>query len=173
LNNWQTATLAASLAETEVWKDLQNSKATAELELEQCKNTWRSEACDLAQKVLDQLAYDHRVKEAFKETSRAALIEPLQKFITVLEKETRVETLANATSRIEYLQRQIAQAVEEAWKKKQSARKKPVKPVEIIRLSEVLRITTIQDSTQWEELRDRLDQTVRQALDQGHDVHFE
>jgi len=173
LNNWQTATQAASVVEPDDWKDLQNSRAAAELELEQCKNAWRNEARNLAQIVLDQLAYDQRVKETFNETNRAALIEPLQKFIADLEKETRVETLANAASRIEYLQRQITQVVEDAWKKKQDAERKPVKPVETIRLSEVLRITTIQNASQWNEIRDRLDQTVQQALELNHEVRFE
>jgi hypothetical protein len=173
LNNWQTATQAASVVDAEVWKDLQNSKAAAELELEQCKNAWRNEAQDLAQKVIDQLAYDQRVKEIFNEAGREALIEPLQKFITDLQKETRVETLANAPGRIEYLYRQIVQLVEEAWKKKQAAEQKPVKPIETIRLSEVLKITTIQTASQWDEINQRLDQTVRQALDQGHEVRFE
>jgi hypothetical protein len=161
------------VVDQEVWKDLQNSKAAAELELEQCKNAWRNEARDLAQKVIDQLAYDQRVQETFNEASRAALIEPLQKFITDLEKETRVDFVANAPGRIEYLHRQIAQMVEEAWKKKQAAEQKPVKPVETIRLSEVLKITTIQKFSQWEEIRDRLDQVVREALNDGKDIKFE
>jgi hypothetical protein len=173
LSNWQTATRAASVVEPEVWKNLQNSKAAAELELEQSKNAWRSEARSLAQQVLDQLVYDHRVKELFSETSRAALIDPLQKFTADLEKETRVETLANAAGRIEYLHRQISQAVEDAWKKKQAAEQKPVKPVETIRLSEVLKITTIQNTSQWDEIRDRLDKIVKAAINDGKDIKFE
>jgi polyhydroxyalkanoate synthesis regulator phasin len=173
LNNWQTATQAASVVDPEIWKDLQNSKAAAELELEQCKNTWRNEARALAQKVIDQLAYDQRVKDIFNEAGRATLIEPLQKFITDLEKENRVETLANGTARIEYLHRQVTLLVDEAWKKKQAAEKKPIKPVETIRLSDVLKITTIQNVGQWEEIRNRLDQVVKDALAKGNEVEIE
>lgn len=173
LKNWQTAIQATSVVETEVWKDLQNSKAAAELELEQCKNTWRRDALKLAQKILDQLSFDHRVKETFNESSRVALIEPLQKFVIDLDKENQVEILVNANSRIDYLQRQIAKLVDEAWNKKQKSEQKPAKAVETIQLSEILKITTIQNLDQWEEIRERLDQTVHQALEKGHEVHFE
>jgi len=173
LNNWQTASQAATFVETEVWKDLQNSRAAAELELEQSKNAWRAEAQKLAQKVLAQLSYDQRVKETFNEASRAALMEPLEKYLVHLQEETQVETLANASGRIEFLRKQITKAVEEAWKKKQAAEQKPVKQVETIRLSEVLKITTVQDAAQWEDILNRLDGAVRQALEQNHDVRFE
>ena len=172
LNNWQTAIETARVTELTVWKDLQNSKASADLELEQYKNTWRTEARDLAKKIIDQFNYDHRVKELFNESSIRTLIDPLHKFITDLEKEIQVENLVNANSRIEYLQRQITQLVDEAWNKKQKS-EKPFKAVEIIQLSEVLKITTIQNLDQWKEISERLDKIVHQALQKGYEVHFE
>lgn len=176
LSNWQTASQAATIVEPDVWKDLQNSRAAAELELEQRKNAWRMEARELVQKVLDQLSFDHQVRETFNEPSRAALIEPLEKYLDDLAKETRVDYLANARDRASWLVTQFNQALEAARKKKKAEEQKdetPAKIIETIRLSDVLKITTIQTTGDWEEICGRLDQTVRKALDQGHEVRFE
>jgi hypothetical protein len=55
LANWSAAYAGASITEEQVWTDLQNSKAAAEVEVESQKAKWRTAARTTLQNAIDQL----------------------------------------------------------------------------------------------------------------------
>jgi hypothetical protein len=176
LQDWQTAYAQALFFEAQTWKDLQNARAAASLELEQTMNQWRAEARQLIQAVLEQIPYTHATGETTPDSIRPEVINRLHDFLSKLEAEQRPSHLVNALDRARQVIGQFNQAAEEERRKRREnetgGEKTPPRKVHTIRLTDVTRSFHIQSEAQWNEMRERLDQAVKDALTRGEDVEI-
>jgi hypothetical protein len=53
-----------------------------------------------------------------------------------------------------------------------AARRPPARPVRFVRAIEVASVTRVSTEQEWEQLNKKLDQRVRQLLDEGYDVEL-
>lgn len=177
LSNWETAREQATLTQAEVWKDLQNAKAAAELELEGSLSRWREEARTLAQDALDRLPADLAASGLPADELQDRLAAPLGEFIASLDAETSITGAAALPERARQLIRQMGEAIQ-AERQKREERPPPdgevqvPKPVRRIRMADVATTARIQNEAQWNLLRDRLDETVKTALADGNEVEI-
>ncbi len=176
LKDWQTAHSQALFCDPETWKDLQNARAVASLELDQTMNQWRAEARQLVQAVLDQIPHLHNVGEQADQSVQPEVIDILHDFLSNLEQETRPSHLVNALDRARQVIGRFNQAVAEERRKRQEkeagAETPQPKKVYTIRLTDVTRSFHIQTEAQWNDMRERLDQSVKDALAKGNAVEI-
>lgn len=174
LHDWLTAAEQARFCDSQDWKDLQNRHAAASLELEQTMQQWKEQARQLVQSVLDQLPLTHTIGETGPDSLRPEVVNHLYNFLADLEKETRPSHLVNSLDRARLVIQRFNQAVE-AERRKQTAKDTPAAPprkLHTIRLTDVTRSFHIQSQAQWQEMLQRLDQDVREALARGEEVEI-
>jgi hypothetical protein len=173
LSNWRSAVEQGVVAQENTTKDLKNSKALAEHELQKLLSTWRDEARKMAQDALDGLPVELSAAELtdIQET----LSVPLNTFLAGLENETDVARVAALPERAARLVRELACAIEAEREKRQPKApegEKARKPVKRVRVAEVASTVRIETEAQWNLVRDRLDETVRKELAAGNDVEL-
>jgi len=152
LKNWQAAVEQGKTADEHTIKDLKNAKALAELELQKQLTLWREEAEKTAETALAQLPEE--LKAAGLGDIQETLAISLNNFLAGLELETDVARVASLPERATRLVSEL---------------KKPVKRVRVAELASTVRI---ENETQWNLVRDKLDQTVRKELAAGNDVEL-
>ena len=173
LRNWQTALQQGRVAEEGIIKELKNSKALAELEVQKLVATWRADAETQVEKALELLP--GKLTTAGFPELQESIAAPLHGFLASLDGETNVARVANYPERAAWLVREVETVIEKEIEKrgeKTAKGEKPKKPVKRIRIVEVAATVRIENETQWELVRDRLDQTVRKELADGNDVEL-
>jgi hypothetical protein len=179
LNEYRSAKAAASLAEGTVWNALQAKKNQASLELTPLLDSWRNEARDVVQQALDRLPDDLQERGLDAELKNS-LSTPLTVLCDSLDGETVPVRVAAFPGRARDLVRELGQTLVHEQKKNQPPPDpgKPDEPkpktrkVERLRVTDVASVTIVTDTEQWDALRDKLDQRVRQLLDNGSDVEI-
>lgn len=172
LDEYRTAHETAAFADKEVWKRLQSLKSQAALELTPLLDGWREDARGQLQGALDRLPADLSDNQL-----DSGLEEPLARPLAQLRDNLDAETLpaqvaafpGRAANQVRNLGNRIAGEVQ---KKKDAEAKKAGKPVEPkpqrkvrqLRPSEVATVTRVTNEQQWEALRDKLDERVRELL---------
>lgn len=170
LDNWKTANDSSSIATDSVWKDLQDAKATASLELDKLLLAWREEARKIAQDALDHLPQEMAVRGLPAQEIQESLASPLNKFIANLNQENEVSRVATLPDRARNLDKALENALLQETRKL-----KPLvttRKVQVIQLAEIIPKVRIQNEEQWNQVRDRLDKKVKDALGNGKDVEF-
>ena len=179
LGECRSAHETAAFADKEVWKRLQSLKSQAALELTPLLDGWREEARGQLQGALDRLPTDLSENQL-----DSALEESLARSLVQLRDNLDAETLpaqvaafpARAANEVRNLGNRLAAEVQ---KKKDAEAKKAGKPVEPkpqrkvrqLRPSEVATVTRVTNEQQWEALREKLDERVRELL-KDYDVEL-
>jgi hypothetical protein len=173
LKNWQAAVEQGKVSDENTVKDLKNSKALAEQELQKQLTVWREEAEKTAEEALAQLPEE--LKAAGLTDVQETLAVPLNNFLAGLELETDVARVASLPERAGRLVSELGTAIlaEEAkLAPKSKDDDKPKRPVKKLRVAELASTVRIENEAQWNLVRDKLDQTVRKELAAGNDVEL-
>lgn len=177
LGECRTAHETAAFADKEVWKRLQSLKSQAALELTPLLDGWRGEARQQLQEALDRLPADlseQQLDPAWEES----LARPLVELRDNLDAETLPAQVAafpaRAANQVRNLGNRIAGEVQkkkDAEAKKAGKEVKPQRQVRRLRPGEVTTITRVTNEVEWDALRDKLDERVRQLLNE-YDVEL-
>jgi hypothetical protein len=171
--NWQAAVEQGKVSDENTIKDLKNSKALAEQELQKQLDTWREEAKKTVEDALDQLPKE--LAAAGLNDIQETVAVPLNTFLAGLDKETDVVRVASLPERAARLVGELATAIR-AEKDKRASKpgegQKSKKPVKQVRVADVANSVRIENEAQWNLVRDKLDQTVRKELAAGNDVEL-
>ncbi len=173
------AAAAASFAEKHGWNSLQSHKAQALLELTPLLDGWRGEARATIAQALERLPSDlaERQLDGGLETE---LAQPLVEFREGLDAATMPSQVAALDDHARRLVRELGQRIA-----REAARKRPVevpgdgdgvpaaeRPVRYLQPGDVASITRVTNAVEWDELSRKLDQRVRQLLDEGFEVEL-
>src|SRR5205814_1279349 len=118
LDNWQTARASAKVAAEGIWKDLQNAKAAAGLELEQLLAEWREEARSRVQDALSRLPAELAASNLPAAEIQESLVAPLQTFLASLDNETEVTRVSTLPERADRLLRGLGEAIHQEREKR-------------------------------------------------------
>ena len=178
LSEFRSAQQAANLAEDDVWNTLQSKKSQALLELTPLLDDWRNQSRDVVQQTLGRMPDDLQ-ERGLDSNLEYDLSAPLVAFCDGLDGETIPVRVAAFPEQARELVRQLGRRLveeEQRAKPPESSpedRDKPAKAtrrIERVRFTDVSTVTRVTDDTQWEALLKKLDQRVRQLLDNDCDV---
>jgi hypothetical protein len=184
LGDYRAAVSACSFATKEAWNSLQSRKGQALLELSPLLDRWRQEARSTITAALDRLPSELQEREL--ETSlEKSLSQPLVQLRDGLDASTLPSQVAAFPERARGLVRNLGQRIAEEVARKQKEQQKkdgkgdgkttpapPSRQVRMVRATEVATITRISSETEWDQLKAKLDQRVRQLLADGFDVEL-
>ncbi len=170
LGNWDTAQKEATVVQKDVWKDLQNSQAGANLELEQKLAEWKTAARQLLENALGRLPQDLTDNDLPVELLEG-LSNPLKTCLTSIDAICDPLHIAQLPDQATYLIQQLAAAIEEE-KRKRRPPPPPPKQFRRIRINDVLKNGRITTLDQWEQARGVLDSEISQALAEGKEVEI-
>jgi hypothetical protein len=173
LKNWQAAVEQRAMAQENTIKDLKNSKALAEQEMQKLIDTWRDEARKTVADALERLPKE--VAGVGLGDMQETLAVPLNTFLAGLEAESDVVRVASLPERAARLVNEVAYAIKAEREKRQTelpGDEKPIKPLKRVRISEIAATVRIENEEQWNLVREKLDQTVRKELAAGNDVEL-
>jgi hypothetical protein len=180
LDSWNLASTQATFTDAQVWKDLQNSKVAAELDLERSLLTWREDARMIAQKALDQLPQDLANQNLPVDELQATLATSLSEFIANLESATGVAHVAALPEQARQQVRDLENTIIQERQKRDRVSENDRKPedygkpsLKYIRISDITKRRRIATKEQWQGIRDQLDAAVIQALDEQNEVELQ
>jgi hypothetical protein len=170
LKNWQAAVEQRAVAQENTIKDLKNSKALAEQELQKLQETWRDEAREIVEDALSRLPRELASVglSDMQETMAAAL----SAFLAGLEAEFDVARVASLPERASRFVNEVAYRIKAESEKRQGKPQGGEKPLKRVRLAEIASTVRIENEAQWNLVRDKLDKTVRKELAAGNDVEL-
>jgi hypothetical protein len=177
LADYESADASSRLAETDVWKSVQATKAAAALELETFLGSRRDEARRIASDARDRLPEDLKAQGVSEEVA-GKLGSHLDAFIASLEREKEPARVAVLPERARRLLREVGDAIRGEIEEAASTApegKPPVKrarEVRTVRLADVTTLRRIRTEAEWDELARKLDQRVRMLL-RDFDVELE
>jgi hypothetical protein len=175
LENWEAACDNASVIEDQVWKDLQNGKAGAQVELESQKAKWRDTARQVAEKAIENLPGDLQAAGITDAQLQSDLNMQLENFRDSLSNEssiTRAPLLPEmARTKVQEIEASIRARKEElaraAAAGSRSGDGSSTKPKRV-RLAELGKRRVVASVEQW----DTVDTAVRQELAAGNEVEI-
>ncbi len=184
LGEFRAARDSAAFADKEVWKDLQSKKNQAALELTPVLDRWRGDARQLLQDALARLPNDLS-ERGLDSGLEAQIARPLVQLRDNLDAATVPSQVAAFPDRARALVRDLGNAIADAVRKHQQQQKKesdkkdgktdvpppPAREVKRLRTSDVSTVTKVASVEEWESLRDKLDQRVRDLL-KNYDVEI-
>lgn len=179
LADFRAAASASSFATKEVWNSLQSRKAQALLELTPLLDGWRQAARSTVSAAIDRLPDDLAERQL-----DASLVDSLSltlvQFRDSLDAATLPSQVAAFPERANGLIRSLGQRIADAVAAKQKASgsasgkttPKPPREVRYVRATEVASVTRVASDKEWDHLKEKLDQRVRQLLADGFDVEI-
>ncbi len=176
LQEYRTVQASARFAEREVWRRLQGCKAQAALELTLLLDRWRSDARGRLEEAVGRLPSE-LAERGLDASLEAELARPLEDLLAELEGTNVPARVAAFAERAAQLIRALGARIAEAARKKEDAGKAgtptgPKKEIRQVRPSDVATVTRVTTDSEWEGLRNKLDQRVRQLLDEGFEVEI-
>jgi len=176
LNEFRTAKNSARIAEAEVWKDLQGAKAQASLELAKLISGWRDEARKTVNEMLGQLP-DILKANGLEPKLVPKLSKPLTDFLDHLDDETTPTRVAALSDRGELLIEDLRKAIVREIQEKQRPSKAPEvapprKSVERVRVADVSLVRRVKNVEEWDRIRNKLDEKVKNILKKGKEVEL-
>ena len=158
LDEFTAAGKQARFAEPDIWKAIQGTKASAELELQSLLETWRDDARQIAREALDRLP-DNVRQHGLNDSLVQTLGRPLKSFLETLENETEPARVAALSQRARQLVANLDRAIEQEIEKSHPPQTKEQPPREIrrLRISDVNGRRRLRADSEWEALRDALD----------------
>jgi len=176
----KTAVKSASFADKETWQQLQSLKAQAALELQTLMEEWRTSARRLIDTSLTQLP-DELSQRGLNPELEEKLSLPLRQLKDSLDGVTVPAKAAALSQQVEAAIRRLGdQVLEEAAKKKAETEPgdpgakeaREPRPVQRLRLSELVTVSRVTNPQEWDSLKDKMDKRVRSLLDKGFDVEL-
>ena len=179
LADFRAAASASSFATKEVWNSLQSRKAQALLELTPLLDGWRQAARSTVSAAIDRLP-DDLAERQLDASLVDSLSLPLVQFRDGLDAATLPSQVAAFPERANGLVRALGQRIADAVEAKQKAENggtgktppKPTREVRYVRATEVASVTRVTSGPEWDQLKEKLDQRVRQLLADGFDVEI-
>jgi hypothetical protein len=183
LTDYRAAASAASFADKDVWNSLQTHKNQALLELTPLLDGWRGEARTILDQALERLPNDLSERN-LDGALYSSLSEPLVQLRDSLDAATMPAQVAAFPDRARQLVHNLAQGITEEVAKKQRAEHKPdgktsgktpptpPRQVRVVRAADLVLVTRVSTEQEWEGLKTKLDQRVRQLLAEGFDVEI-
>jgi hypothetical protein len=185
LGDYRAAVSACSFATKEAWNSLQSRKAQALLELTPLLDRWRQEARSMITAALDRLPTELQERE-LDPSLEQSLSQPLLQLRDGLDASTLPSQVASFPERSRGLVRNLGQRIADEVARKQKEHQKkngkgdgsktsppsPARHVRMVRATEVATITRVSSETEWDQLKAKLDQRVRQLLADGFDVEL-
>jgi hypothetical protein len=179
LADFRAAAAASSFATKEVWNSLQSRKAQALLELTPLLDGWRQAARSTVTAAIERLP-DDLADRQLDASLADSLAEPLIQFRESLDAATLPSQVAAFPERSNGLVRSLGQRIADAVAAKQKAENggtgktppKPTREVRYVRATEVASVTRVTSGPEWDQLKEKLDQRVRQLLADGFDVEI-
>jgi hypothetical protein len=177
LEEYRTAHASACFADKEVWKRLQGCKAQAALELTSLLDRWRNEARTRLDEAIQRLPSD-LADCGLDSALEADLARPLSDLLAGLDGTNLPVRVAAFPDRAGQLIRALGVRIAEQVKKKEHADKPaqpatPKKEVRQVRPSDVTTVTVVTSEVEWDILRSKLDQRVRELLAKGFHVEID
>lgn len=194
LGNYKTILDLKSFTDKDSWKTLQNQKAQATIELTSLVNGWRTEARDLVDNALGRIPTElaeHNLDGDLAD----ALSAPLLASREAIDSSGDPVTVANLPSRAAEAVRALGLGIQREITKKAAQRPaqpaggatqeppppdtgggepppkpEPVRQMRKVRPQDVAFVTIVHDLKEWDALRDKLDERVRELIRQGYDV---
>lgn len=176
VEEFQTAKDSARVADVQVWKNLQDRKAQASLELARLLSNWRDDARKTVDAKMGQIP-ELLKANGLESTLVSKLSDPLNDFLQHLDDETRPIRVAALKNRANNLVENLRKAIlHEIEKKQQSAEEPkistPHKIIEKVHLADVSIIRRVKTVEEWEQIRNKLDKKVKNILQQGKEVEL-
>lgn len=160
------------MIDNQVWKDLQNSKAAAQVELESQKAKWRDTAREIAQSAIDKLPGDLDAAGVTDAQLQAELTARLNEFRENLANEssiTRAPLLPEmARAKVQEVAASIRTRKEELARGAAGPAGGSGKKAKRVRLTDLGNRQVVTSVEQW----NKLDSAVRQQLDAGNEVEI-
>jgi hypothetical protein len=194
LENYASVVSSKSFTDKENWKKLQSQKAQATVELTSFVNSWRSEARERLDGALARIPLE-LAQNGLDASLAASLSEPLLQLLETVDSVSDPIVVANlpgrATSAVRDLgiriQQQIAMkaappppqppaggapepSTPTPGPSEPPKKPEPVRQTRRVRPQDVAFVTVVHDLKEWEGLRDKLDEKVRDLIQQGYDV---
>lgn len=174
LENWEAAYGNASVIEDHVWKDLQNSKAGAQVELESQKAKWRDAAREIAQDAIDKLPGDLQAAGITDAQLQSDLTVNLDNFRDGLSNESSITRAPLLPEMARTKVREVEGAIRA--RKEELARaavasgpsEGSTKKSRRVRLADLGNRKVVASVEQW----DKLDAAVRRELADGNEVEI-
>ena len=173
LKNWDTALAQATIMQEDVWKTLQQSRNTAQMEITELVSQLKANAegeITAADQTIQQLFANADMPEKYHENGAKQTLENLRK---ELDAGTGI---AAAINNVEQVKRRIAQLISSV--QDEIAKVKPPVAAEK-RQKERIKVVgsgktqTIKTEKEWNTFRDSLDKKVKTALSQNKTVELE
>ncbi len=177
IKEYRTAHQDASFAKKDVWNSLQNKRNEANLELTPLQDGWRNKAGEILSQALSRLPTDlaeRKLDESLCESLGAPLIQLQER----LSEPARPAQVAGLVGKAEQLVRDLGQRIATEVRKKvpvpggNGGTPPTPRQVRTLRATEVATVTRVANEDEWVELKQKLDQRVRQLLDEGYEVEL-
>ncbi len=199
LENYRSVSASHAFTDKGNWKTLQNLKAQATVELTGLLDRWRSEVRDQLNSALGRLPRE-LAQQNLDGDLATELGKPLIAIRDGLDLETNPVTVSNLPSRAAEEVRRLGERIQREIAKKAvpptplppaggiepqppsgeppppqpptgaGPQPRASKPVRRLRVQDVAFVTVVHDVKDWDHLRDRLDERVRELIRQGYDV---
>jgi hypothetical protein len=198
LDNYKSVVDFRSFTDKESWKTLQSQKAQATVELTSLLNLWRKETRELVNNALGRIPAELARQKLDAELA-TTLGAPLRALLDTVDTTVDPMKLANLPSRAAESVRALGLNIQREIAKQNATpppsslggriQQPPIPPLtsgvsnplpkaEPVRQTckvcpqDVAFVTVVHNVTEWEALRDKLDERVRQLIQQGYDVDF-
>jgi hypothetical protein len=197
IRNYKSVVDSKSFTEKESWKTLQNQKAQATVELTSLVNCWRTDTRELIDNALARIPSELAQHNLDGQLVNKFAI-PLRELRDTVDSASDPIIVANLPSRATEAVRTLGSSLQREISRKalpaptlpgtgegrqqppmpppstsgsgQSNKPEPLKQTRKLRPQDVSFVTVIHDLKQWDALRDKLDERVRELIRQGYEV---
>jgi hypothetical protein len=175
LDNWDKARQDKNVIEDGVWKALQDSKASASLELQQILASFKERAINIISEGLARLPSELVKWGLPSKELEAPLAEPLKVFLKKIDEVTDLTSIIGLPEKAQALIKQMDQKILEEFEKRKPPERPapPKKPAVSVRIAQVVPSTRIQTIDQWHIARTKIDEFVERVLQEGNEVELE
>jgi hypothetical protein len=182
LKDWETTKTQAKFTDKQVWQDLQTSQQTANLNFQKIINDWREEARNLAVNAIEEIPQKLAEYNLPIEELRDLLTKDLNQFLTNLDGITTPSHIAGLPEQARELIRKLDAAIQQEKNRRHSPTVGENRDdnggyqvnssVKQIRISAIAQKTRIQNLEQWYQIREQLDEAIKQELENGNEVEL-
>ncbi|NIM13883.1 MAG: BREX system P-loop protein BrxC [Candidatus Aminicenantes bacterium] len=172
IDAYRTTVDNAEFANDETWKQLQSLKAQAALEIQGLIESWREEAASQINKALEALP-DEIEKRGLNESLFKEFSAQLHEFLNSITSVTIPARAASLPDQARDMLSKLNDRIAEE-KARLDSKKGKVQPRSVKRLSfgVVTTMTRVTNEEEWEALKEKMDEQVRDLLKQGFDVEL-
>jgi hypothetical protein len=166
---------SARFSDKDTWKHMLSLKTQAALELSELVASWREQArCRLEEAAMR--IPEEVLSRGLEPEFGNKLLQPLKTLNENLETITLPAQAAylpkQADEAVKEAGRHIAEEAQRRGKTGGKDRPKPPRPVKSVRFADITPVTLVTNQTEWDTLRQKMDERVRSLLEQGNDVEL-